>query len=173
MFTLNLALVFPGCAQPVHTQLSRKSLSSCERLTIKALLSPHISHNSESAASKIKLISLSLFYRLRRRCFVGEIVHVTGLFGHVIERRISRRRQLFLASNPKQTNMADREESRSLLGAEDEASFSGTQTSGGPGRPMPAICDPSHLLHRVVVLVFMCFLGFGELENGKFPEHPQ
>lgn len=69
--------------------------------------------------------------------------------------------------------MADREESRSLLGAEDEASFSGTQTPRGPGRPMPAICDPSHLLHRVVVLVFMCFLGFGELENGKFLEHPE
>ncbi|KAL2095944.1 hypothetical protein ACEWY4_008092 [Coilia grayii] len=28
-------------------------------------------------------------------------------------------------------------------------------------RTMPAICDPSHLLHRIVVLVFMCFLGFG------------
>uniref|UniRef100_A0A674MTS4 Lysosomal dipeptide transporter MFSD1 n=1 Tax=Takifugu rubripes TaxID=31033 RepID=A0A674MTS4_TAKRU len=28
-------------------------------------------------------------------------------------------------------------------------------------KPLPAICDPNHLLHRVVVLVFMCFLGFG------------
>uniref|UniRef100_A0A4W6C0E9 Lysosomal dipeptide transporter MFSD1 n=1 Tax=Lates calcarifer TaxID=8187 RepID=A0A4W6C0E9_LATCA len=40
-------------------------------------------------------------------------------------------------------------------------SFTGRQTARGPDRPMPAICDPSHLLHRVVVLLFMCFLGFG------------
>uniref|UniRef100_A0A3Q1JZF7 Lysosomal dipeptide transporter MFSD1 n=1 Tax=Anabas testudineus TaxID=64144 RepID=A0A3Q1JZF7_ANATE len=37
----------------------------------------------------------------------------------------------------------------------------GGKTSRGPGRPLPAICDPNHLLHRVVVLLFMCFLGFG------------
>ena len=54
--------------------------------------------------------------------------------------------------------MADFEERRSLLGDEDEDPSAGRQT----GKPLPAICDPSHLLHRVVVLVFMCFLGFGE-----------
>nr|XP_019944196.1 PREDICTED: major facilitator superfamily domain-containing protein 1 isoform X1 [Paralichthys olivaceus] len=58
--------------------------------------------------------------------------------------------------------MADFEERRGLLGEEgDEGSLSGGQADGGPGRAMPAICDPAHLLHRVVVLVFMCFLGFG------------
>uniref|UniRef100_A0A672FYT4 Lysosomal dipeptide transporter MFSD1 n=1 Tax=Salarias fasciatus TaxID=181472 RepID=A0A672FYT4_SALFA len=31
----------------------------------------------------------------------------------------------------------------------------------GGGRPLAAICDPSRLPHRVVVLCFMCFLGFG------------
>ncbi|XP_034085310.1 major facilitator superfamily domain-containing protein 1 isoform X2 [Gymnodraco acuticeps] len=53
--------------------------------------------------------------------------------------------------------MADYEERQSLQGDEAE----GRQAAGGPGRPLPAICDPGHLLHRVVVLVFMCFLGFG------------
>uniref|UniRef100_A0A3Q1FEV9 Uncharacterized protein n=1 Tax=Acanthochromis polyacanthus TaxID=80966 RepID=A0A3Q1FEV9_9TELE len=54
--------------------------------------------------------------------------------------------------------MADLEERQNLLEDEDED----RQTPRGPGRPMLPICDPSHLLHRVVVLVFMCFLGFGE-----------
>ncbi|KAM7412994.1 hypothetical protein PAMA_020399 [Pampus argenteus] len=57
--------------------------------------------------------------------------------------------------------MADFEERRSLLGGEDEGSFTDRRAARGPGRPLPAICDPSHLLHRVVVLTFMCFLGFG------------
>uniref|UniRef100_A0A673BKR9 Lysosomal dipeptide transporter MFSD1 n=1 Tax=Sphaeramia orbicularis TaxID=375764 RepID=A0A673BKR9_9TELE len=57
--------------------------------------------------------------------------------------------------------MADLEERQSLLGDEDEGSFTGRPTAKGPGKPLPAICDPSHLLHRIVVLVFMCFLGFG------------
>ncbi|PWA20255.1 hypothetical protein CCH79_00003927 [Gambusia affinis] len=57
--------------------------------------------------------------------------------------------------------MADFEERGSLLGDEDEVPLAGRQEASGPGRPMSAICDPSHLLHRVVVLVFMCFLGFG------------
>ncbi|KAM4628213.1 lysosomal dipeptide transporter MFSD1 isoform 2-T2 [Polymixia lowei] len=57
--------------------------------------------------------------------------------------------------------MADAEERQSLLGDEDGVSFSGRRNAGEPGRPMSAICDPSHLLHRIVVLLFMCFLGFG------------
>ncbi|XP_029372625.1 lysosomal dipeptide transporter MFSD1 isoform X2 [Echeneis naucrates] len=55
--------------------------------------------------------------------------------------------------------MADYEERRRLQG--DEGSFSGRPAARGAGRPLPAICDPSRLLHRVVVLAFMCFLGFG------------
>ncbi|XP_029026798.1 major facilitator superfamily domain-containing protein 1 isoform X1 [Betta splendens] len=52
--------------------------------------------------------------------------------------------------------MAGSEEHQSLLGDEGESS-----TSREPDRPLAAICDPSRLPHRVVVLVFMCFLGFG------------
>uniref|UniRef100_A0A665U3F9 Lysosomal dipeptide transporter MFSD1 n=1 Tax=Echeneis naucrates TaxID=173247 RepID=A0A665U3F9_ECHNA len=42
-----------------------------------------------------------------------------------------------------------------------EDNFLGRPAARGAGRPLPAICDPSRLLHRVVVLAFMCFLGFG------------
>lgn len=63
--------------------------------------------------------------------------------------------------------MADYEERQSLLGDDDGgdsgSSAGGRAAAGAGGGPMPAICDPKHLLHRVVVLVFMCFLGFGEL----------
>lgn len=68
----------------------------------------------------------------------------------------------FLTASPKQTNMADYEERQSLLGDDDEGSFAGRKAPRGPGRPMAAICDPSRIHHRVVVLMFMCFLGFGE-----------
>ncbi|XP_061829000.1 lysosomal dipeptide transporter MFSD1 isoform X2 [Nerophis lumbriciformis] len=59
--------------------------------------------------------------------------------------------------------MADGEEDRSLLEAEedDDDSIAETPASGGARRPLPAICDPAHFLHRIVVLFFMCFLGFG------------
>lgn len=57
--------------------------------------------------------------------------------------------------------MADFDERQSMLGEEDEEPVTHRQTAGGPGKALPAICDPSHLLHRLVVLVFMCFLGFG------------
>lgn len=84
---------------------------------------------------------------------------MTCLAGHMIDRlRLPLRRQLFPLRLPQQTNMAGPEERRNLLGDEDEGSVSGKETA----RKMPAICDPSHLLHRVVVLMFMCFLGFGE-----------
>uniref|UniRef100_A0A8P4KBG9 Lysosomal dipeptide transporter MFSD1 n=1 Tax=Dicentrarchus labrax TaxID=13489 RepID=A0A8P4KBG9_DICLA len=56
----------------------------------------------------------------------------------------------FPPADPKQANMADYEERRSLLGDGDEGSSAGRRTAG---RPMWAICDPSHLLHRVVVLI--------------------
>uniref|UniRef100_A0A3Q3BN16 Lysosomal dipeptide transporter MFSD1 n=1 Tax=Kryptolebias marmoratus TaxID=37003 RepID=A0A3Q3BN16_KRYMA len=64
--------------------------------------------------------------------------------------------------------MADFGERRNLLGDEDEDedSFADRQAARGPGRLMAAICDPSRLLHRVVVLFFMCFLGFGERHPG-------
>ncbi|XP_051934630.1 major facilitator superfamily domain-containing protein 1 isoform X2 [Hippocampus zosterae] len=59
--------------------------------------------------------------------------------------------------------MADIEEDRGLLAADagEEDSLPGVEESGHVGTPLPAICDPAHVLHRVVVLVFMCFLGFG------------
>ncbi|XP_028276324.1 lysosomal dipeptide transporter MFSD1 isoform X2 [Parambassis ranga] len=57
--------------------------------------------------------------------------------------------------------MSDFEENQSLLGEDDARSFTGRRTPRDPDRPLPAICDPSRFLHRVVVLGFMCFLGFG------------
>lgn len=54
--------------------------------------------------------------------------------------------------------MAGTEESDNLLG---EYESLHPRADNEPARPMPAICDPSKLAHRVVVLVFMCFLGFG------------
>ncbi|XP_063061737.1 major facilitator superfamily domain-containing protein 1 [Engraulis encrasicolus] len=54
--------------------------------------------------------------------------------------------------------MAGMGEEDSLIQGED--SFSGSDRDGR-ARTMPAICDPSHWAHRIVVLVFMCFLGFG------------
>ncbi|XP_074536321.1 lysosomal dipeptide transporter MFSD1 isoform X2 [Halichoeres trimaculatus] len=57
--------------------------------------------------------------------------------------------------------MADNEERQRLLEGDNDVPPADRQTTVEPRRPLPAICDPSHLLHRVVVLVFMCFLGFG------------
>ncbi|XP_051521162.1 major facilitator superfamily domain-containing protein 1 isoform X2 [Myxocyprinus asiaticus] len=48
--------------------------------------------------------------------------------------------------------MAERQENQSLL-TEDEDNQNTTN--------MNPLCDPNHLLHRIVVLIFMCFLGFG------------
>ncbi|XP_046505467.1 major facilitator superfamily domain-containing protein 1-like isoform X2 [Equus quagga] len=35
--------------------------------------------------------------------------------------------------------------------------------AGGPGAPsaLPTLCDPGRLAHRLLVLLLMCFLGFG------------
>lgn len=49
-------------------------------------------------------------------------------------------------------------EERALLGSRPEAD---SAPQGAP-RALPALCDPSHLAHRLVVLLLMCFLGFGE-----------
>ncbi|XP_033615440.1 major facilitator superfamily domain-containing protein 1 isoform X2 [Fukomys damarensis] len=52
----------------------------------------------------------------------------------------------------------EEEEARALLaGGPDEA------RSGIPAasRALSALCDPSHLAHRLLVLLLMCFLGFG------------
>ncbi|XP_015216457.1 lysosomal dipeptide transporter MFSD1 isoform X1 [Lepisosteus oculatus] len=61
--------------------------------------------------------------------------------------------------------MAEREERRGLLDEDNsevaDPSLSDDRDGSGPGRRMPSICDPSTLLHRIVVLIFMCFLGFG------------
>ncbi|XP_008104312.1 major facilitator superfamily domain-containing protein 1 isoform X1 [Anolis carolinensis] len=46
------------------------------------------------------------------------------------------------------------EEEEALLEGEPPAEAS-------EGKPMPALCDPSRLAHRLLVLALMCFLGFG------------
>ncbi|XP_004075414.1 major facilitator superfamily domain-containing protein 1 isoform X1 [Oryzias latipes] len=56
--------------------------------------------------------------------------------------------------------MADFVERQNLL-EDDESSPAERRSASGDDRPMSAICDPSRLPHRAVVLVFMCFLGFG------------
>lgn len=58
-------------------------------------------------------------------------------------------------------NMADREEHRSLLDEDEEDEGS---------RHLSPLCDPRHLLHRILVLVFMCFLGFGKKKNTINPD---
>ncbi|XP_056329392.1 major facilitator superfamily domain-containing protein 1 isoform X1 [Danio aesculapii] len=53
--------------------------------------------------------------------------------------------------------MADREEHQNLL---DEDKDEDGDDKGRSVHLNP-LCDPNHLLHRIVVLIFMCFLGFG------------
>ncbi|XP_062409222.1 major facilitator superfamily domain-containing protein 1 [Sardina pilchardus] len=55
--------------------------------------------------------------------------------------------------------MAGMGEDEDLISEEDPLTRQG-DGSGRGGRLSP-ICDPAHWLHRIVVLVFMCFLGFG------------
>ena len=50
------------------------------------------------------------------------------------------------------------------LGNEGVVSFGLVQSTRGTDKPVKAICDPNHHLHRVVILVFMCLLGFGEIK---------
>uniref|UniRef100_A0A8C8HZT5 Lysosomal dipeptide transporter MFSD1 n=1 Tax=Oncorhynchus tshawytscha TaxID=74940 RepID=A0A8C8HZT5_ONCTS len=57
------------------------------------------------------------------------------------------------------TKMA--EERQNLLDDEGDISSSGPRNESGPVRPMSALCDPRRLPHRIFVLLFMCFLGFG------------
>ncbi|XP_064441864.1 major facilitator superfamily domain-containing protein 1 isoform X6 [Mirounga angustirostris] len=53
------------------------------------------------------------------------------------------------------------EEARALLeGGPDEAGRGAPAVSAVPGA-LPALCDPSRLAHRLLVLLLMCFLGFG------------
>ncbi|XP_068174252.1 lysosomal dipeptide transporter MFSD1 isoform X2 [Antennarius striatus] len=52
--------------------------------------------------------------------------------------------------------MANYEDIANLLGDEDEGA-----PTGGAGKPLPLMCDPRRLPHRLVILLFMCFLGFG------------
>ncbi|XP_068613400.1 lysosomal dipeptide transporter MFSD1-like [Brachionichthys hirsutus] len=53
--------------------------------------------------------------------------------------------------------MENYEDRETLLGDEEEEAA----PARDPGRAMPLLCDPRHLPHRLVVLLFMCFLGFG------------
>lgn len=56
----------------------------------------------------------------------------------------------------------DDEEARALLeGGPSEAGRGAPAVPAVPGA-LPALCDPSRLAHRLLVLLLMCFLGFGE-----------
>uniref|UniRef100_A0A8C9A0D9 Lysosomal dipeptide transporter MFSD1 n=1 Tax=Prolemur simus TaxID=1328070 RepID=A0A8C9A0D9_PROSS len=52
----------------------------------------------------------------------------------------------------------EEEEARPLLGGGPDAA--GGDAPAAP-RALPALCDPSRLAHRLLVLLLMCFLGFG------------
>ncbi|XP_057171911.1 major facilitator superfamily domain-containing protein 1 isoform X3 [Ursus arctos] len=55
----------------------------------------------------------------------------------------------------------DDEEARALLeGGPSEAGRGAPAVPAVPGA-LPALCDPSRLAHRLLVLLLMCFLGFG------------
>uniref|UniRef100_A0A8C0HXZ1 Lysosomal dipeptide transporter MFSD1 n=1 Tax=Balaenoptera musculus TaxID=9771 RepID=A0A8C0HXZ1_BALMU len=57
----------------------------------------------------------------------------------------------------------EEEEARALLpGGPNEAGRGAPVTPPAPGA-LPALCDPSRLEHRLLVLLLMCFLGFGIL----------
>lgn len=51
------------------------------------------------------------------------------------------------------------EEARGLLSRGPDRA--GSDAPAAPGA-LPALCDPSRLAHRLLVLLLMCFLGFGE-----------
>lgn len=51
------------------------------------------------------------------------------------------------------------EEARGLLSRGPDGA--GSDAPAAPGA-LPALCDPSRLAHRLLVLLLMCFLGFGE-----------
>uniref|UniRef100_A0A8C7TEH0 Lysosomal dipeptide transporter MFSD1 n=1 Tax=Oncorhynchus mykiss TaxID=8022 RepID=A0A8C7TEH0_ONCMY len=51
-------------------------------------------------------------------------------------------------------------ERQKLLDEEGGISSSDPRNESGPVKPMSALCDPRQLLHRIFVLLFMCFLGF-------------
>uniref|UniRef100_A0A8C7UIS8 Lysosomal dipeptide transporter MFSD1 n=1 Tax=Oncorhynchus mykiss TaxID=8022 RepID=A0A8C7UIS8_ONCMY len=53
------------------------------------------------------------------------------------------------------------EERQNLLDDEGDIASSGPRNESGPVKPMSALCDPRRLPHRIFVLLFMCFLGFG------------
>lgn len=55
------------------------------------------------------------------------------------------------------------EEARALLGGRPEAE---SAVQGAPSA-LPALCDPRRLAHRLLVLLLMCFLGFGESERAE------
>lgn len=56
----------------------------------------------------------------------------------------------------------DNEEARALLGGSPGEAGRGASAVPAVRGALPALCDPSRLAHRLLVLLLMCFLGFGE-----------
>lgn len=63
--------------------------------------------------------------------------------------------------------MADLGERRSLLNKHDDDDDDGGDNEEDVSVNMSPLCDPRHLLHRILVLIFMCFLGFGEISHTR------
>uniref|UniRef100_A0A8D1YII1 Lysosomal dipeptide transporter MFSD1 n=1 Tax=Sus scrofa TaxID=9823 RepID=A0A8D1YII1_PIG len=53
------------------------------------------------------------------------------------------------------------EEARALLPSSPVKAGRGASNTPDAPRALSALCDPSHLAHRLLVLLLMCFLGFG------------
>ncbi len=49
-----------------------------------------------------------------------------------------------------------------MAGREYEGLLDDDEDDEDVSRHLSPLCDPTHLLHRIVVLIFMCFLGFGK-----------
>lgn len=96
-----------------------------------------------------------------RVTWVSQIRRVSRESGHMTRRCFAFR--CFVAV-PAGLKMAESSERRSLIDGESDSFLS---RDGGSSNSMLAICDPTRLAHRFVVLLLMCFLGFGKLSSRR------
>ncbi|TKC35265.1 hypothetical protein EI555_002058, partial [Monodon monoceros] len=87
--------------------------------------------------------------------------HVSTVFAGLWQRLPPGVAVAVVSRSPVSPMEEEEEEVRALLpGGPDEAGRGAPVTPPAPGA-LPALCDPSRLAHRLLVLLLMCFLGFG------------